>query len=227
VSIYIVAATALEIAPTLAYCEAHFKKIGATCFEIGNNKIFLEVHGVGVPLAMYHIHKYCLQQPTLIVQIGIAGTFNKEIGLGNVYVIGADRFADIGAQDNDNFVDVFEMGLIKENETPFMYGNLFNTEKPYPAFFTGLQPVNAITVNTVSGDANTIAMLQNKYKPTLESMEGAALHYTCLQEKIAFVQMRAVSNYVTVRDKSSWKIKEAVANVNEYLIHYLKTLQID
>jgi futalosine hydrolase len=224
VSIYIVSATAVELAPTLSYCEANFKKIESNCFQIGNDLVYLAIHGVGVPLAMYQIHKYCMQQPSLIIQIGIAGAFNSEIALGNVYMVGVDRFADLGAQDNEAFTDVFEMGLIDNNEPPFSCGNLFNTEKPYPAFFTGLQPVNAITVNMVSGNAKTIEMLQSKYKPTLESMEGAALHYVCLQENIAFVQMRAVSNYVTIRDKSTWKIKEAIANVNEYLIHYIKTI---
>jgi futalosine hydrolase len=223
-NIYIIAATQPELGSILDFCTAQFQKLNPFSFKIGNNNVHLQVHGVGVPQAMYNIQKYCLQQPQLIIQVGIAGSFNRELNLGNVYVVGVDRFADIGVQDNELFIDAFEMDLIDKNETPFSNGNLFNTENPYPSFFAGLQHLNAITVNTVTGNLKTIEMLQVKYKPTLESMEGAALHYVCLKEKIPFVQIRAISNYVTVRNKADWKIKEAIENVSEYVIHYLKTL---
>ncbi len=48
-------------------------------------------------------------------------------------------------------------------------------------------------------------------------MEGAALHYVCLQEQIPFVQIRSVSNYVGERDKTKWKMKEAIENLNTEL----------
>jgi futalosine hydrolase len=48
-------------------------------------------------------------------------------------------------------------------------------------------------------------------------MEGAALHYTCLMENIPFIQLRAVSNFVGERDKNKWKMKEAIAVLNEKL----------
>jgi futalosine hydrolase len=45
-------------------------------------------------------------------------------------------------------------------------------------------------------------------------MEGAALHYVALCEKIPFLQLRAVSNYVGERDKNKWALREAIANLN-------------
>jgi futalosine hydrolase len=39
-------------------------------------------------------------------------------------------------------------------------------------------------------------------------MEGAALHYTCLMEKIPFMQLRSISNYIAERDKSKWGHEE-------------------
>ena len=45
-------------------------------------------------------------------------------------------------------------------------------------------------------------------------MEGAALHYVCLCEKIPFLQLRCVSNYVGERDKSKWEMTEAISNLN-------------
>ena len=55
-------------------------------------------------------------------------------------------------------------------------------------------------------------------------MEGAALHYICLQEEIPFVQIRTVSNYVGERDKTKWKIKEAFENLNDELLKLIDQL---
>ena len=52
-------------------------------------------------------------------------------------------------------------------------------------------------------------------------MECAALHYVCLQQNVPFLQIRSVSNEVGERDKSKWKIKEAVENLNNELIKIL------
>jgi futalosine hydrolase len=48
-------------------------------------------------------------------------------------------------------------------------------------------------------------------------MEGAALHYTALMEGVPFLQLRAISNYIGERDKSMWKMAEAVSRLNEEL----------
>ena len=52
-------------------------------------------------------------------------------------------------------------------------------------------------------------------------MEGAALHYVCLQEKVPFIQLRAISNYVGERDKSKWKMQEAITNLHNELLKLL------
>ena len=49
-------------------------------------------------------------------------------------------------------------------------------------------------------------------------MEGAALHYVCLQQSVPFLQIRSISNEVGERDKSKWRMKEAVENLNTELI---------
>ena len=55
-------------------------------------------------------------------------------------------------------------------------------------------------------------------------MEGAVLHYICLQEDIPFLQLRSISNYVGERDKTRWKIKEAVDNLNAELLNIISQL---
>ena len=53
-------------------------------------------------------------------------------------------------------------------------------------------------------------------------MEGAALHYVCLMEKIPFLQIRSISNYVGERNKRNWNMKEAIANLNKKLIEFVQ-----
>ncbi len=60
--------------------------------------------------------------------------------------------------------------------------------------------------------------------PVVESMEGAALHYTCLEEGIAFLQLRAVSNTVGERNKTKWDIRAAIDGLNDRLIRLLQDL---
>ena len=55
------------------------------------------------------------------------------------------------------------------------------------------------------------------FNADIETMEGAALHYVCLQEHIPFLQIRSISNHVGERDKTKWKIKEAIENLNKEL----------
>jgi futalosine hydrolase len=56
-------------------------------------------------------------------------------------------------------------------------------------------------------------------------MEGAALHYVCLMEKIPFIQIRTVSNVTGDRDKNKWKLKEARENLHESLVLLFQKLE--
>jgi futalosine hydrolase len=80
-------------------------------------------------------------------------------------------------------------------------------------------------VNTVSGSEPTIKLRSEKYNATVESMEGAAFHYVCLQEGVAFAQVRAISNYVMPRDKSQWQMKDAIFNLNNWLISFITEVE--
>jgi len=153
----------------------------------------------------------------VVVQAGVAGSLTDDIQLGETLFVGKDCFADIGMQEKGRFMPIFESGFVKPNEFPYTGGWLVNkrlyNNKTYPAV------VKAVTVNTISDSILQKKMLINTYGAEIESMEGAAFHYVCLQEKIDFLQIRSISNKVGVRDKTKWKMKEAIAGLNEFLIN--------
>jgi futalosine hydrolase len=89
---------------------------------------------------------------------------------------------------------------------------------------TSLEPVKGITVNEITTHPDRIRWHQQNTAAVVESMEGGALHYVCLQENIAFLQLRSVSNAIGVRDKTKWNIPLAIDRLNQQLIQVIQQL---
>lgn len=199
--ILLVSATEMEIKPFLL---SELKK---------TDTIDVLITGIGIPAAMFHITKSLADKKyDLVIQAGIAGSFSKKIKPAEVVVVKQDTFADIGAKEKGKFIPLSIMGLQDPNEYPYENGWLINRTESSNA--KGLAAVNAITISTITDDKKHIRQLVKHFDADIESMEGAALHYVCLQKNIPFIQLRAVSNKVGERDKRKWKMKKAIENLN-------------
>jgi len=173
----------------------------------------LVITGVGSVATAYHLTKVVKEhKPGLIIQAGIAGGFDTNSELGEVVIIKRDRIADLGVEEKGQWNDLLDLGLAHENVAPFKDGWLVNENKKLEQY--GLRMVDAITINEITTSEKRINILREKYHPVVESLEGAAFHFVCLQENIPFIQLRAVSNYVGERDKSNWKMALAIKNLN-------------
>lgn len=183
------------------------------------------VTGVGMVATTYHLTRYLQHNDVdMMVQVGVAGSFRQGISLGSVVKVASDAFGDLGAEDHNAYLDVFDMQLYDEQEYPFDNKLLFMPEVLPVWLGKGLKEVHAITVNMCSGKTETIAYRKRRFAADIESMEGAAFHYVGLQEKVPFIQIRSISNYVEPRDKSSWQMKKAIKNLNEYMIESFQNL---
>lgn len=179
------------------------------------------VTGIGIPATIFYLTKLlCQKNYDLVIQAGIAGTFSGGIRKGTVVLVNKDCFADVGIYEKGNFNTLFDAGFIDKNEFPFTEGWLVNQHE-YLSQAT-LPLASGITVNKITDDANQVNELFDKFHPGIESMEGAAFHYVCLQQKINFLQLRSISNMVGERDKSKWAMKEAITNLNVELKSLLK-----
>ena len=160
--------------------------------------------------------------PDLIIQAGIAGCFSQRPA-GEVFVISEEVPADLGVWEDGQFKSLFELNLAGAHQFPFSNGRLNN---PYPQLLalTSLEPVRAMTVNEITTDPGHIRWHQQNTAAVVESMEGAGLHYVGLQEKIPFLQLRAVSNDIGVRDKTKWDIRLAIGRLNEQVSSLLEKL---
>ena len=197
-NVLVVAATEFEVAP----------------FISNNVDADILITGVGSPACIYALTKRLQQSKyDFVIQAGIAGTFKNAFSLGGTFFIKSDTFADLGIYENQAFFTLFEKGFGDPNVVPYKNGWLENhTENTF-----NLTTAKSITVNTVTDNFSQTSLFTKKYDPDLESMEGAAFHYVCIQENVPFLQLRSVSNFVGERIKTNWKIKESIQSLNLHL----------
>lgn len=170
------------------------------------------ITGVGTPSAMYHLQKRLQQiDYDMVIQAGIAGAFSNNLELGETVIVKKDTFGDIGMEEKKIFKTIFQSGFADENEFPYEEGWLINKNKIIDEI--NLKKVNAVTINKVTDDILQKEQL-GSFHADIETMEGAALHYVCLQENVPFLQVRSISNYVGERDKTKWKMKDAIISLN-------------
>jgi futalosine hydrolase len=217
--IVLAAATRLEIQATIDF-------LGVNAFQIGPHETDVLVTGVGSIAATYSLaRQVAARRPSLVIQAGIAGCFASGAGPapGEVVVVREEALGDLGVWEGQGFRTLFDLKLTGKNDPPFSDGFLRNPYEKLLAF-SGLGQVRGITVNEITTGQDRIGWYQQNLQPVVESMEGGALHYVCLQEKIAFLQIRSVSNAVGERDKAKWDIGAAVKNLNDTLISLLNGL---
>jgi futalosine hydrolase len=187
------------------------------------NDIDVLITGIGLTATTYHLLKQVsIKKPGLIIQAGVAGSFDKKLSNGAVVAITKDVAADEGVIEEEQFKTVFDLGLLQKNKFPYKNGWLPNDSEIMGKI--NLKKVAAISVNNISASDQTISFYREKFNPSVESMEGAALHYVAIMEKIPFIQLRAVSNDIGERDKKKWKMQEAIGNLNDELGKLIQSL---
>ena len=128
--------------------------------------------------------------------------------------------ADQSVMENGSIHTLFDLGLASANQFPYRNGWLINSTDPLRN--TRLKKVRAISVNEITTSKKKISAYVDKFNPLIEFMEGAALHYVALMEKVPFLQLRAVSNYVGERNKRKWMIDFSIEELNKVLSAMLK-----
>jgi futalosine hydrolase len=202
----------MEIAPTLQALSLK-----------ENHTVDLLVTGVGLMACTYALAKeISLKRPDFILQAGVAGSLQTDQPLAQVVAVQSECIGDLGVKENEDFRSLFEMKLLGENTPPWKNSRLINDSEWL--LTAGLPVVDSVSVNEISTNEETIMYYRQQLNVQIESMEGAALHYVALLEKIPFLQLRSLSNFIGERDKAKWKMKEAINNLNHELLKILEKL---
>ena len=196
-------------------------------YFFNNIEISILIAGVGSVSTSWEMQKWISvnDKPHMAINAGIAGSYMRDINIGDVVMPVTDCFADAGIEDGNNFLTLSEAGLISADEFPFNNG-LIHADPAVTGLLKGIvKPVRAITVNTATGSDSTRNRLVEKFNPDIETMEGATFFYICRREKIPFLALRSISNMVEIRNKDNWNIKLAVSNLAEKLREVVLTLK--
>lgn len=216
----LVAATHKEIENLLnafTFIEKHSAHLSSYCFH--SHKIDVLITGVGIHATAYSLGKYLSNKYDFAINAGIAGSFNRNLELGTVVNVYSDCFAELGAENDKEFLTVFDLGLIGKNEFPFTNGVIENKWNLKNKVIENLPKVNGITVNKVHGNEDNIEKIFQLFHPYTESMEGAAFLYSCRMENIPCIQIRSISNYVEKRNRDAWNIPLALQNLHKTILN--------
>lgn len=199
----VVAATKAE----LTFFYQHFNLPEGDFIESKNFDLLIT--GVGMVATAFALGKHLSHKYDLVVNFGIAGAFDRNIALGTVLNVTEDTFAELGAENGDEFLTITDLGFGENHYTA-------KTQRK-----VGLTRAKGITMNCVTGSEKSIQNLIERLNPTTESMEGAAVFYAAKQLNIDCLQIRSVSNYVEPRNKDNWKIGPAIKNLNDWAIAFI------
>jgi len=213
--ILIVAATEPEIGKIVADvrfsmydCDqgSHISPELKTVYE--HAEVSTLITGVGMVATAFALGKHLAShQYDLAINLGIAGSFDRSIALGEVVEVIEDRFSELGAEDDRTFLTIERLGFGE---------SIFSPTYALPRSLN-IRKVSAITVNTVHGSQASIDELSQRVNVQLESMEGAAFLYACKYAGVPCMQIRAVSNYIEKRNRDAWQIGLAIKNLNTFV----------
>jgi futalosine hydrolase len=217
-NILITSATNKEIEPFLKWLKKNSvlykKEKNYFGFNLNVTYIHTKICGVGMVSTAYELGKLSHEKFDYVINVGIAGAFDKSIKIGEVVFVKEEIFSELGAEDGKNFLKISELNLGNEKIVP---SKLF-----VPRILSHLKKVRGITVNTVHGDIHSIKKVVKRFQPQIESMEGGAFYFVCHHNKWKCLQIRAISNYVEKRDKTKWNIPLAIQELNKTLIDLIK-----
>jgi futalosine hydrolase len=215
--ILVIAATHFEIQPFINFLKEQAAQRYNPLFGQNGYEIDVVVSGVGIASTALKMGKaLASKRYDFALNAGVAGSFNRKIGMGDVVEVISEQYGDLGVEEADGkFSDMFEIGLMEKNEKPFNDGKLLNIK---PLQFDNMRQVRGMTVQKVHGFTDSIEAVQKKYQSDIETMEGAAFFQACLSENVSFSQIRAISNYIEPRNRNNWQMKEAIIHLNTVLM---------
>lgn len=224
--ILIVVATQAEVAPLLqaAQCKLMPNRMAQVWHgSIANHSLNVLVTGVGAMHTAFAMSSLLAGDHfDWAANLGIAGSYTLDLGVGSTVQVVSDIFADVGAESPNGFISLNDLAFFDAQQYPYQQGQLYNPQPLMFASLAALPTARGATVQTTSGTAATIAQrTERNPQAHVETMESAAFFYACLQYRLPFVALRSISNAVEPRNTANWNIAAAIEALNTYFMQLL------
>ncbi|MCL5735872.1 MAG: futalosine hydrolase [Actinobacteria bacterium] len=180
--------------------------------------------------------------PRLVLQVGIAGAL-PSVGspggarTGDLVIATKEIYADTGSSSPMGWLSAQEIGVPIAEIDGRESGNTFDIDSGLVGAAHSLllraHPANprifkgpCVTLSRISGLESEGEELAGRWGALAESMEGAAAAHICALYRVPFLELRGISNMVTDRDRSSWKVEEAAKAAAEAALLLCRSLRV-
>lgn len=146
-----------------------------------------------------------------VVSAGIGGGFAGRAAVGTVVLATRSIQADLGVDTEEGWLTLDELGLGSAVATvdEAALGALRTT---LPQAAVG----DVLTLTSVTGTAPRAERLRQAYPEAVaEAMEGYGVACAAQGAGAAFAELRAISNAVGPRDRSAWRITDALSALTD------------
>lgn len=180
--------------------------------ELDNNCRFdVRVAGVGPIAAGVTTAKVLASaEYDLVVSAGIGGGFSGKAEVGTLVVADEIVVADLGVETCEGFSSIDELGFGSTRITV----DASLVQRVTEALLAAKLPVNTgsvLTVSTVTGTAESAERLAARVSGAMaEAMEGYGVALAANEYGLPILELRAISNMVGPRDRTAWRIEEAL-----------------
>lgn len=208
----ILSATPFEIEPLVGTSQGGRGTWPVICEgAVGGFPALFAVSGVGKANAAAAVATLASGHgATVVLQVGVAGAYpGSSISLGDAVLAGSETDLDLGVGRHPNWQGVGAMGIPGEDVDNMI--PLGGAALDAAASGTGLAPLKFATSDSVTADTEHATYVRDRFGVAVESMEGAGAARAALALDVAFVEVRGVSNVVGERDRSAWRLTEAIA----------------
>ncbi|SFE76776.1 futalosine hydrolase [Paenibacillus algorifonticola] len=145
----------------------------------------------------------------LVICMGIAGGFPGRAAVGSLVVADAIVAADLGAETPDGFSSLDTLGFGSSTIEASGQASALATALAQAGLAAALAPI--LTLSTVTGTAATAQALSERFpRAAAEAMEGFGVATAAQSFGIPVLEIRAISNAIGPRDRSAWRIGEAL-----------------
>ncbi|WEK53513.1 MAG: futalosine hydrolase [Candidatus Cohnella colombiensis] len=183
----------------------------------GNNSFEVKLAGVGPVAATINTAKALIgNEYSYIISAGIAGGFEDRAEIGSIVVASEMIAGDLGAETPEGFSSLNELGfgstIIKADTS--LSNRYMETLSASAIVPVHLGPI--ITMSTVTGTAATASRLASRIPGVIaEGMEGFGVASAAQAYGLSALEIRTISNCVGPRDKSAWRIGDALLSLEQ------------
>lgn len=156
-------------------------------------------------------------KPRALLLVGIGGAYSGAgLALGEAVLAESETHVDTGVGHGATWLGLKSIGFPLLPAVGSRSAALYNQLPLAPgttalAAQLGVKAVPFGTSEAVTADAATASLLRSLHGVAVESMEGAAVAQVAAALQVPLYQVRGVSNLVGDRDKTNWRINDAVA----------------